>query len=89
MMTAYGGFNNQTLPQRKEQLKTYKIKAEMKNSSQSSSNNKLDSKVVDMMKILGYETKGISKQIEGGNEHLSNVYQRLLKEKQDALNFQY
>lgn len=46
-----------------------------------------DSGIIDMMQKLGYDVKDVYSGLIMGNYHMINVYQKLLKEKQDAINF--
>lgn len=48
---------------------------------------KIDTNIIEMMQKLGYNVKDIYSGLVMGNEHLTNVYAKLLNEKQDAIDF--
>jgi len=82
--TSYGGFH-QKLESQKEDLTRVNITKIDNNQTPRASN--LDIKILDMMKILGYNKKNIYAAFDKGNKHLVNVYNKLSKERQDAIHF--
>lgn len=48
---------------------------------------KYDHSIIEMMNKLGYSSNDIYTGLVTGNEHMNGVYQKLLKEKQEAAKF--
>lgn len=78
-------------PEKKQQLMTLnhrkQTKQEAREVSEGDQGHKYDLGIIEMMQKLGYDVKDVYTGLVMGNSHLIGVYNKLLKEKQEAVNF--